>query len=480
MSTDVIWTADEAIHATGGHCDEQWVAQGVSIDSRSVEYGDLFIALEGPNQDGHDYVAAALKAGAAAAIVRRVPDGLDGGGPLLIVDDTQKALEGLAVFARGRVGARVCAVTGSVGKTGTKEALREALMRSGNTHVSVASYNNMWGVPLSLARMRRDTRYAVFEIGMNHPGEITPLVKMVRPHVVIVTTVEPAHLEYFGSIEEIADAKAEIFSGLEAGGAAILNHDNSQFARLEKAALAVNAKVISFGAEAGADVQLERLALHANCSCVSAKLIDQDATYKIGMAGRHWAINSLAVLAAVQALGADVGLATVALAGMHAPAGRGQKHRIEGPDGPFDLIDESYNASPASMRAAISVLAAASVSGQGRRIAVLGEMKELGATAAQLHADLAVDLVAAKIDRIYCVGDDMAHLVQALPNNVNAVHVENAERAASLVAAKVGPGDVVMVKGSLASRMKLVVDAVLALQSSPQAAGLSLPHAANG
>jgi len=480
MTPDAIWTSDEAIRATGGQCAVQWAAQGVSIDSRSVEFGDLFIALEGPNQDGHAYVAAALKAGAAAAIVRRVPDGLDEGAALLIVEDTQAALEGLAVFARARSGAHVCAVTGSVGKTGTKEALREALMRSGNTHVSAASYNNMWGVPLSLARMRRDALYAVFEIGMNHAGEITPLVKMVRPHVVIITTVEPAHLEYFNSIEEIADAKAEIFSGLEAGGTAILNHDNSQFARLEKAAQAVDARVISFGAEPGADVQLERLALHANCSCVSATLVDQDATYKIGMAGRHWAINSLAVLAGVQALGADVGLATMALAGMQAPAGRGQKHRINGPDGAFDLIDDSYNASPASMRAAISVLAAATVSTQGRRIAVLGEMKELGATAAQLHADLAADLVAAKIDRIYCVGDDMAHLAQALPKNVNVVHVASAELAAPLVAAKVGPGDVVMVKGSLASRMKLVVDAVLALQPSPQAANSSLPHAANG
>jgi UDP-N-acetylmuramoyl-tripeptide--D-alanyl-D-alanine ligase len=474
MSPDAIWTADEAVRATGGRSRADWVAQGVSIDSRTVEFGDMFIALEGPNQDGHAYVEDALKAGAAVAVVHRIPEGMeyaaDQAAPLLIVDDTQKALEDLAVFARARSGAHICAVTGSVGKTGAKEALREALERSGNTHVNVASYNNLWGVPLSLARMRRDALYAVFEIGMNHAGEITPLVKMVRPHVVIVTTVEPAHLEYFADIEAIADAKAEIFSGLEPGGTAILNYDNNQFARLEKAALEVDAKVVSFGAEPGADVQLKRLALHPNCSCVSARLLDQEATYKIGMAGRHWAINSLAVLAAVQVLGADVGLATLALAGMEAPAGRGRRCRIEGRRGAFDLIDDSYNASPASVRAALSVLSGATVGEGGRRIAVLGEMKELGDASPQLHADLAAEFAAGNIDQVFCVGEFMARLAAALPLGVDGVEVANAERAAPLVAAAIRAGDVVLVKGSLASRMKLVIDALRALESPRQAA----------
>ena len=470
MTPDSIWTSDEAVRATGGRSDIQWVAQGVSIDSRTIEFGDLFIALEGPNQDGHLYVEAALKPGAVAAVVRRPPEGLDESAPLLVVDDTQKALEGLAVFARDRVGAHICAVTGSVGKTGTKEALRAALTRSGNTHVSAASYNNQWGVPLSLARMQRDARYAVFEIGMNHPGEITPLVRMVRPHVVIITTVEPAHLEYFAGIEAIADAKAEIFSGLEPGGVAILNRDNSQFGRLETAAQAAGARVISFGAEAGADVQLQRLALHPNCSCVSATLLDQEATYKIGMAGRHWVLNSLAVLAAVQALGGDIGLASVALAAMETPAGRGQKHRIDGPHGAFDLIDDSYNASPASMRSAISVLSGATVGGAGRRIAVLGDMKELGDEADRLHADLAGEIAAADVDQVFCVGELMGHLAEALPPAITCVSADNAERAAPLVIAAVKAGDAVLVKGSLASNMKLVVEALLALQAMPQAA----------
>jgi UDP-N-acetylmuramoyl-tripeptide--D-alanyl-D-alanine ligase len=472
MNRDAIWTSDEAVQATGGQCVQNWVAEGVSIDSRTVEFNDLFIALEGPNQDGHAYVADAFKAGAAAAIVRYVPEGYAGGEPLLIVDDTQAALEGLATFARDRVSARICAVTGSVGKTGTKEALHQTLARSGNTHVSAASYNNLWGVPLSLARMPRDTMYGVFEIGMNHPGEITPLVKMVRPHVAIITTVEPAHLEYFDSIEAIADAKAEIFEGLEPAGVAILNRDNSQFERLEHAAQVAGATVISFGAGSGADVHLERVALHPNCSCVSATVLDQDATYKIGMAGEHWALNSLAVLGAVQSLGGDIGLATMALAGMEAPAGRGQKHRIEALNGAFDLIDDSYNASPASMRAAFQVLAGATVGSTGRRIAVLGDMRELGETADQLHAGLASDLADAGVDQVFCVGEFMAHLAAALPSRIDAVLLDTAEAAAPLVVAAVKSGDVVLVKGSLASGMKLVVDTLLALQP--------MPHAANG
>jgi UDP-N-acetylmuramoyl-tripeptide--D-alanyl-D-alanine ligase len=468
MTRDSIWTMSEACSATGGRCDISWVAQGVSIDSRTVEYGDLFIALVGPNMDGHKFLVQAFERGAVAAVVSRIPEGFDPSLPLLIVNDTQKALEGLGIFARDRVGARICAVTGSVGKTGTKEALRQALERSGATHASVASYNNMWGVPLSLARMPRNTAYAIFEIGMNHAGEISPLSRMVRPHVAIITTVEATHLEFFDGIEGIADAKAEVFEGLEPEGVAILNTDNSQFARLQKAATEAGVRVVSFGETNAADVHLDRLALHPNCSCVSAHIGDMQATYKIGMPGHHWATNSLAVLAAVDALGADVGLATMALAAMTAPDGRGRRHRINMPNGAFDLIDDSYNASPVSMRAAFQVLAGATVLPGGRRIAVLGEMKELGPTSADMHTDLATDIEAAGIDLVITSGELMAGLFEALPGVRRAGHCENSAQAADIAVDAVRPGDVILVKGSLASGMARVVEGLLALEATPR------------
>ncbi len=470
MTRDVIWTADEVRRATGGSGDAEWSATGVSIDSRTVEFGDLFVALEGPNMDGHAFVADALERGASAAIVARQPDGVDAGAPLITVDDTQTALEALAVFSRDRVGAHICAVTGSVGKTGTKEALRLALERSGNTHVSAASYNNLWGVPLSLARMPRDTVYAVFEIGMNHAGEITPLTKMVRPHVAIVTTVEATHLEYFDSVEAIADAKAEIFEGLEPGGAAVLNRDNDQFDRLAAAANEAGAEIISFGTDDDSDVRLEKLALHSACSCVSADIQGQAATYKVSMSGRHWAMNSLAVMAAVRALGADVGLAGIALADMAAPAGRGRRHRVHSAAGTFDLIDDSYNASPASMAAAIEVLAGATVAEGGRRIAVLGDMRELGPTAPDLHAALAEKLTQTGIDLVFTAGELMSHLDAELPDGCRGGHTDTAEDLLPLITNSVSAGDAVLVKGSLASRMGLVVDALLALDAPAKAA----------
>ena len=468
MSRDSIWTMNEACTATGGSCDMDWVAQGVSIDSRTVEYGDLFIALVGPNMDGHKFVAQAFERGAVAAVVSRQPDNVDPSLPLLMVGDTQTALEGLGIFARDRVGARICAVTGSVGKTGTKEALRQCLERSGSTHASVASYNNMWGVPLSMARMPRDTAFAIFEVGMNHAGEISPLARLVRPHVVIITTVEATHLEFFDGIEGIADAKAEIFDGLEAGGVAILNKDNGQYARLAAAAEKAEARIVSFGETTEADVHLDRLALHANCSCVSAHIGDMEATYKIGVPGHHWATNSLAVLAAVDALGADVGLATMALAAMSAPDGRGRRHRISMSNGAFDLIDDSYNASPVSMRAAFGVLAGATILPGGRRIAVLGEMRELGPASAAMHADLAGDIEASNIDLVIASGELMAGLHDALPGNHQGGYCENANEAADRAVDIVRPGDVVLVKGSLASGMARVVEGLMALEAAPR------------
>jgi UDP-N-acetylmuramoyl-tripeptide--D-alanyl-D-alanine ligase len=466
MTRDSIWTMNEACTATGGQCEMNWVAQGVSIDSRTVEYGDLFIALVGPNMDGHKFVAQAFERGAVAAIVSREPDNCDPSWPLVKVEDTQQALEGLGIFARDRVGAHVCAVTGSVGKTGTKEALRQALERSGATHASVASYNNMWGVPLSLARMPRDTAFAIFEIGMNHAGEISPLGRMVRPHVAIITTVEAAHLEFFEDVQAIADAKAEVFEGLEPDGVAILNKDNDQFDRLAKAATDAGARVVSFGENTVADVHLDRLALHPNCSCVSAHIGEMQATYKIGMPGHHWATNSLAVLAAVDALGADVGLATMALAAMTAPDGRGRRHRISMPNGAFDLIDDSYNASPVSMRAAFKVLAGATILPGGRRIAVLGEMKELGPASGDMHSALATDIEAAGIDLVITSGALMTGLSEALPGVMRAGQCENSGEAADKAVDIIRPGDVILVKGSLASGMARVVEGLMALEAT--------------
>jgi len=326
----------------------------------------------------------------------------------------------------------------------------------------------MWGVPLSLARMPRDTAFAIFEIGMNHAGEISPLGRMVRPHVAIITTVEAAHLEFFEDVQAIADAKAEVFEGLEPDGVAILNKDNDQFDRLAKAATDAGARVVSFGENTVADVHLDRLALHPNCSCVSAHIGEMQATYKIGMPGHHWATNSLAVLAAVDALGADVGLATMALAAMTAPDGRGRRHRISMPNGAFDLIDDSYNASPVSMRAAFKVLAGATILPGGRRIAVLGEMKELGPASGDMHSALAADIEAAGIDLVITSGALMAGLSEALPGIMRVAQCENSDEAADKAVDVIRPGDVILVKGSLASGMARVVEGLMALEATPR------------
>ena len=303
---------------------------------------------------------------------------------------SSQALRDLGRAARTRSPAKVIAVTGSVGKTGTKEALLLALSADGETHASVASYNNHWGVPLSLARWPAGAKYAVFEIGMNHAGEITPLTKLVRPHVAIVTGIEPVHLEFFGSLEKIADAKAEIFSGVEAGGAAVLNSDNAQFARLAAAAKAAGIqRVVSFGESGSAEARLLRVSPQADSSTVEASILGQPVTYKLGTPGHHLVLNSLAVLAAVSLAGADLALAALALNNLKPASGRGARSYLIVPGGNTLLIDESYNANPASMRAAIALLGQAPVGKRGRRIAVLGDMLELGPSGAELHRELA-------------------------------------------------------------------------------------------
>jgi len=354
---------------------------GISIDTRTIAKGEAFFALTDV-RDGHDFVEAALKAGAGVAVVARSKrDRFPADAPLLLVDDVLDGLRDLARAARARMSAKVIAVTGSVGKTGTKEALRLALSADGETHASVASYNNHWGVPLSLARCPADVKYAIFEIGMNHAGEITPLTKLARPHVAIVTTVEAVHLEYFGSIEKIADAKAEIFLGLEPGGTAVINRDNSQYARLAAAATAAGVKhIVRFGEDPSCEARLIRFALHADMSSVHADILGHEVHYKLGAPGRHLVNNSLAVLAAASLAGADLALAALALGKLRAPAGRGARIILHPPGGSALLIDESYNANPASMAAAIALLGQAEIGARGRRIAVLG--RHAGAWAA--------------------------------------------------------------------------------------------------
>ena len=435
---------------------------GLSIDSRSMAKGEAFFAITGDNRDGHDFVETSLKAGAGLAVVARDKRAqFAAAAPLLIVADVLEALRDLARAARARSPAKVIAVTGSVGKTGTKEALRLALGTDGETHVSAASYNNHWGVPLSLARCPASAKYAVFEIGMSHAGEITPLTQLVRPHVAIVTDIAPVHLEFFGSLQKIADAKAEIFVGIEPGGAAVLNRDNRQYAQLAKAAEAAGvARIVSFGENAKSDARLLRHSLHAECSTVEARILGQGISYKLGAPGRHIVLNSLAVLAAAVLVGADLALAALALNNLKPASGRGARTTLRVPGGSALLIDESYNANPASMAAAIALLGQAAVGNHGRRIAVLGDMLELGAQGVALHRGLAEPIATAGVDLVFCSGPLMRALWEALPSGTRGGYAETAAGLQPAVLAVLRDGDAVMVKGSLGSKMGPIVKAL--------------------
>lgn len=464
----VLWTSQHAAAATGGHLTGPpagWTATGVTIDSRKVAPGDLFVAIRGPNFDGHAFVGAALAAGAAAAMVDHVPDGLSADAPLLLVPaDTLQSMAALGAAARARCGARFVGVTGSVGKTGTKETLRHVLSAQGPTYATEGSLNNHWGVPLSLARLPASSAYGVFELGMNHAGELGPLSRQVRPDVAIVTTVEAAHLEFFSGVEAIADAKAEIFEGLGPNGVAVLNRDNGQFARLAAAAASHGLSHIwGFGCDDRADAHLLDCSLHATCSAVTAVVRGERLQYCLSLPGRHWVMNSLAVLLAVKALGADVAAAARSLSSLQPVKGRGTRKRIQAPQGAFTLIDESYNASPAAMAATLEVLGKIDPGAGGRRIAVLGDMRELGDRADALHAALAEPLRAAQVDAVYACGPHMRALFDRLPETMRGAWTESSVDLAPIVTASVKGGDVVMVKGSLGSRTGLVVDALAAL-----------------
>jgi UDP-N-acetylmuramoyl-tripeptide--D-alanyl-D-alanine ligase len=435
---------------------------GISIDTRTLTPGELFFAIRGESHDGHDYVRAAFDCGAAACIIDEAhADALAGAGALFVVHDTLAALQRLGRAARDRSHARIIAVTGSVGKTSTKEALRTVLSTAGPTHASAASYNNHWGVPLTLARMPADAHYGAFEIGMNHAGEITPLVEMVRPHIAIITKIAPVHLEYFDSLDAIADAKAEIFSGLVEGGVAIINRDDAQFDRLrERAQQSSVSQVLTFGEHAEADAQLAGLELSEDSSRVHARVLDRDLAYELGVPGKHFALNSLAVLLAAHAAGVDLDRASSALAYIEAPAGRGRRESLRGPEGAITLIDESYNANPASMQAALDVLGSAKVVGEGRRIAVLGDMLELGPQSIALHGGLAEHIERNSVDVVFAAGTGMRHLFDALPERIRGRWAAQASELHAPVIEAIHGGDIVMVKGSNGSRMGPLVAAL--------------------
>lgn len=468
--TAPLWSGDDLVTACNGRISgtepgAPFEISGISIDSRTLHPGDLFVAILGENNDGHRFVPAAIAAGAAAVLVdaaHEIPrfEGI----PVIRVPDTLEALNAIARAARTRTEASVIAVTGSVGKTGTKEALRLCLAACGPTHGAEKSYNNHWGVPLSLARMPAATRFAVFEVGMNHAGEITPLSRLIEPQVAIITTVAPVHLGYLGSETAIADAKAEIFDGLAPDGVAILNRDNPHFARLQRGALqSGKRKVVSFGAHPDCDVGLVALEATGMGSRVRARVHGVICDYVIGAPGRHFVLNSLAVLAAISAVGGDVEMASRQLANISAPVGRGARTRLPLGAGEVELIDESYNANPASVRAALSAMAQTPRQEFPRRIAVLGDMLELGDTGPALHRDLAGALADAGIDLVFTCGALMAHLHEQLPRGAAAAHVEDSADLVTPLLAAIRPGDVVMVKGSLASRMGLLVDALKSL-----------------
>ncbi len=462
------WTAEEVAGATGGRIAGGWVASGVSIDTRTLAPGDLFVALEGPNRDAHNFVVDALDRGAAAAIVSRVPEGVDDRSALVLVEDTQTALERLGRAGRARTSARIAGITGSVGKTGTKEALRHLLSRQAPCCASVASYNNHWGVPLSLARLPEGVSFGVLELGMNRAGEIRALTAQVRPHVALITAVAPAHLEFFPSIEAIADAKGEIFEGLEPGGVAVLNHDDEHFGRLRAHAERSRAgRIVTFGRHPDADWRLAELRLAPERSEVVAVRDGRRYAYRLGAPGEHLVLNSLGALAVAEALGADVARAAGTLGELRASAGRGERRRIAARGGEALLLDESYNANPASMRAALAVLGQS----PGRRIAVLGDMLELGERADELHAGLADAVDAAGIALVFTCGTAMARLHDALPAARRGAHAGDAAALAPAVLDAMRPGDVVLVKGSLGSRMARVVAALTGARA-PAADGI--------
>ena len=445
----------------------------MSIDTRTLSEGDLFIAIKGDALDGHAYVADALKRGAAAAIVSEIPAGVDES-KLLVVKDTFKAMQDLGIASRARTSAKIVGITGSVGKTGTKDMMGVALASLAQTHWSEKSFNNHWGVPLSLSRMHAGSDYAVFEMGMNHANEIAPLTTMVRPHVAIITTIAPAHVEHFpDGLDGLARAKAEIFAGMDAHGIGIINRDIPQFDLLKSEANRQGVtKVFTFGEHEEADARLTDILIARNGTRVNATILGEEVIFTLRDAGKHNGVNALAVLLAVKLIGGDLVKAIKGIESIEPPEGRGKREylNIGDAENPVTLIDESYNASSVAMQAAFKVMALIDPGRGGRRIAILGDMLELGDAGPKLHADLALPLKAANIDLVYTCGTLMKNLYDKLPPEQQGAHKDTSVELASIVPEVLVPGDVVMVKGSKGSKMNLVVEALRALPSKRKAA----------
>lgn len=454
-----LWTSAEIVAATGGTASTPFAVNGVAFDSREVGPGDLFIALKGETTDGHRFVDGAFEQGAAGAITSQPV-----AHPHVQVADTTAALDALGVAARARTAAKIAGVTGSVGKTGTKEALSAALARGkrGAVHRSVKSYNNHTGVPLSLSRMPADSAFGIFEMGMNHAGELAALTRLVRPHVALITTVAAAHIEFFGSVEAIADAKGEIFEGLEPGGTAIIPFDSPYRDRLIAHAKPHAANILTFGTGEGADVRALDAISNGSGTMVTARLPDAELTFTLSQPGAHWVSNAMAVLAAVHAMGGDLAAAGLALADFAGLPGRGAHHRISVGDGEALLIDESYNANPTSMAATLDVLGKTEAT---RRIAVLGAMRELGPTSDALHESLAAPILAAGVDYALLVGSGMEPLAKALEGKVESAHWPDASSAGESLRKLLRPGDAILIKGSNAIGLGRIVATLTGGQS---------------
>ncbi len=451
-----LWTSADAVAATGGQTPCDWAVNGISIDTRTLLPGDLFVALTAA-RDGHDFVAQALEKGAGAALVSRIPEGVSPDAPLLLVEDVQQGLEALGRAGRARTKAKVVAVTGSVGKTSTKEMLAAMLSTQGRTHAAVASYNNHWGVPLTLARMPEDTEFAVIEIGMNHPGEIAPLARQARPHVAMVTTVAAVHLEAFDNVAGIAREKASILQGLELGGIAVLNADLPESEVLGDIAALEGCEVRWFGRK-GDTYALSHAEMEGDVTRASFRFEGQEVTAQIQSLGQHFAMNAIGALAAVTALGGDLTLALQGLALWSPVKGRGARFTVALPSGQVTVLDDAYNANPTSVGAALTVLAA--TKGEGRRIAYLGDMKELGPDEVALHAALAQHPAMAAIDTVHCIGPLMQHLHAALPEAKRGIRVQTSAEAAEDLGEQIRGGDIVLAKGSLSMALARVVDAI--------------------
>jgi UDP-N-acetylmuramoyl-tripeptide--D-alanyl-D-alanine ligase len=460
-----LWTGEALIEATGGRPlgDVPQAIGGISIDTRTLKPGDAFFAIKGESLDGHDFASAATAAGAGVIVVAegKLPALGRLGVPKIVVPDVLKALETTGLAARARSRAKIIAVTGSAGKTSTKEALLLALSAIGKVHASDKSFNNHWGVPLTLSRLPADADFAIFEIGMNHSGEIRPLVKMVRPHVAVITLIAAAHLGHFANLDEIATAKAEIFEGIEKGGAALLNRDDARCKLLTKLARAAGVEdVLTFGEHERSDIKLIKYVGDADGSSIVVKVDGRNVEARIGAPGRHVVQNALAVLGAAKLVGADIEKAATALSALVPEAGRGRRHQLVVPGGTISLIDESYNANPASMKAALELLEAQPPHGSGRRVAVLGDMLELGPHAVSLHAGLAKFINGKHIDLVLLAGPEMKALAEKLADGPQVEYRADVEALKPVLMESLRAGDAVMIKSSKGVGFSKLVDAL--------------------